>query len=315
MTGPLRGAQRRPRRGRRPAPCRRKRCRSRRRSRRRACRGRCSRRCPPRRGRSWRCRRSGPRGRGGPGPPRCPARRLSRLRPCSPGPHLGRADLRGRLGQVGRHLAVQPGLGHTVGEDRSSRPGRGVRAAGDRLPELRGPLPILRQGRAPHAVQPALDAGAGHFAQPTGLGGGLGAADDERQPGGVRVVVAVRDEPGDVEQSPVQLSRADVGQDGVGTDVGGAVDDRAGETRGGAVGALEGTDLRAVGGGGDGDLVTGDGGDGAGAAAAGRLDGGGVGPGRPATRRPPPWRAGRPGSGLRSRRTRPGRVWRGEFCA
>ncbi|MET8957259.1 hypothetical protein [Streptomyces sp. NPDC004533] len=78
----------------------------------------------------------------------------------------------------------------------------------------------------------------------------------------MRVVVAVGDEPGHVEQLLVELPGADVGQDGVGVHVRRTVDDGAVETRSGAVRGLEGPNDGAVGAGTDDDLVTGEQGDG-----------------------------------------------------
>lgn len=189
-------------------------------------------------------------------------------------PDLLRADLCGGLGQVGFHLAVEPDFGDAARQSWACRSVaclccRGI--AGERGPELRGLVALLRDRRALHAVKLADDGRTGHVRRGPRLGGGVGVADDERQPFGVRVVVPVGDQPGHVEQLLVQQPRADIGQGRIGIDVRRTVDDGAVEAGGGSGRALDGPDDGAVGGGADRDLVTGDQGDAVAAAAYGWL--------------------------------------------
>ncbi|WP_234338022.1 hypothetical protein [Streptomyces sp. NRRL WC-3725] len=59
---------------------------------------------------------------------------------------------------------------------------------------------IFRDGRAVDAVQRADGGGSGDFRRGARLGGLVGAADDQRQSVGVRVVVTVAHQPGHIEQ-------------------------------------------------------------------------------------------------------------------
>ncbi|MET7856317.1 hypothetical protein ABZS81_03620 [Streptomyces sp. NPDC005318] len=106
-------------------------------------------------------------------------------------------------------------------------------------------------------------------------GGVAVVLDDQRQSGGVLVVVAVGDQTGDVEEPPVQYARGDVGQCLGRVDVQVLADrlrlHAAGEVRR----PLDGGDAAPVGEGPDGDLVTGDQGDDMGVRGGGRLARGG----------------------------------------
>ena len=144
------------------------------------------------------------------------------------GPDLGRADLRGGLGEVGGDLAVQPDLRDAAGE-RGASPARRwsaprQRAVGQRGPERRRPRrgPARRRRRARWAARgrrrrrraaPCRATGPRRRCTAT-ISGSVSV---------LRVVVAVGEELGDVEQAVVERAGRDVGQRGVRVDVRAAV--------------------------------------------------------------------------------------------
>jgi hypothetical protein len=189
-------------------------------------------------------------------------------------PHLRGADLGGGVGQSGLDLPVQPHLGDATGERGLGGGACGIlRAAGEPGPEVGGVVVALGQCGALDAAEGAdlCDSGGKRL----GAGGGAaGIGDEQREMVGVRVIVAVGEELGDVEQPLVQAPGGDVRQGGVGVGVGVFPNLVDLEPDGFTVRSLDLLGRGAVGGGGDGDLVSGDQGDGASGARTGT--GGGV---------------------------------------
>ena len=170
------------------------------------------------------------------------------------GPRLRCVHLCDALGQVRLHLAVEVDLRDPGGEDRLRRYDVGRR---DRVPEGGGGL----LGRAERR---AVD--AGEHRRPGGPGGCRGLArvdavlvpDDHGYGVGVRVVVPVGDQRGDVEEPAVQPVGGEVGQGLLGQDVEVLAHGLGADGAGGALrpldrdGALASADVR------NGDHVTGD---------------------------------------------------------
>ncbi|WP_307820290.1 hypothetical protein [Streptomyces sp. MC1] len=75
---------------------------------------------------------------------------------------------------------------------------------------------IFRDGRAVDAVQRADGGGSREFRRGARLGGLVGAADDQRQSVGVRVVVTVAHQPGHIEQLLAQQPEDTYGRATVG---------------------------------------------------------------------------------------------------
>ena len=134
-----------------------------------------------------------------------------RARSVEPGrPRLRSADLRNAVGEVGLDLAVQPELRDSAREARRERLRRAARS-GDRGPE-EIPLPTARGDRgAVDAGQVALLRRAGRRRALCGCLVGR-VLRDQRQEVGALVVVALLDQPRDVQQLAVEPAGCEVGQ-------------------------------------------------------------------------------------------------------
>lgn len=185
-------------------------------------------------------------------------------------PRLGRTDLRGAAIEGGMDLRVQPQLLDAALEGRVLERGvleRGVlgrrvlgsvlraalgaapgeRVVVDGLPEAPGLLLVRLQCRAAQALDDQALARTG--GRPFGRGvRAAGVAGDQRDGGGVGVVVPLLDQGGDVEQLPVQFAGGDVRERGARQHVQLLVDLQLGEVGlRSARGRLDGDGLPAAG--------------------------------------------------------------------
>ena len=154
-------------------------------------------------------RRSGRPGRGGRRRRRCRApRRRRRRRCCRPAHSLRGADLRGGA-RPGRALTLPSSqtLAMPPGQGRRRHPYAGRRTGGERGPEAGRRCALVGVSAAPWMLLQRCGPSAASGGTACAAGRRVGIGDDQRQRVGVRVVVAVGDQVGDVEQVRVEHAR------------------------------------------------------------------------------------------------------------